>query len=51
MKEYIKKNAIWLLLAFVAGAIAMDYYNYCKAKDKGYAKIAGLFKIGEVKPL
>lgn len=44
MKEFIIKNGLWLLIAFVIGALAMDYYNYMKAKDKGYSKIAGFFK-------
>jgi hypothetical protein len=44
MLQYIKKNALWLIIALLAGAILMDYYNYLQAKDKNYSKISGLFK-------
>jgi hypothetical protein len=42
--EFLKKNGLMIILAIIAGAIAMDYYNYMKSKDKGYSKIAGFFK-------
>ena len=35
-RKFIKKNGLWLLLAFALGVLAMDYYNFKKAKDKGY---------------
>ncbi len=42
MSKY--KSGLFLVLALVIGAIAMDYFIYLKSKDKGYTKIAGLFK-------
>lgn len=42
MQKY--KSGIFLVLALIIGAIAMDYFIYWKSKDKGYTKISGLFK-------
>lgn len=44
MKDFIKKNGLLIIISFIIGMIAMDYYNFLKAKDKGYSKISGLFK-------
>ncbi len=48
MQKY--KAGLFLLLAFIVGAVAMDYYIYNRSKNKGYDKIAGLFKY-TAKPL
>lgn len=44
MREFIEKKGVWIAIGFLAGALAIDYLNYYKAKDKGYAKVAGFFK-------
>lgn len=38
------KLILFCLLAFIAGAIASDYYNMRVAKWKNYSKIGGIFK-------
>lgn len=42
--DFIKKNGLWLVIAFVAGAVAMDYLDYLKSKEKNYTKLSGFFK-------
>lgn len=50
MKKIFENKTIMLLVAFVLGAIVMDYYNYTVAKDLNYTKRSGLFKYNE-KPI
>ncbi len=44
MNKFLKENMWGWVIGLLVGALLADYIVYYKQKQRGYAKIAGIFK-------